>query len=1037
MLLATSKSLVPRQKTSLLDKYKNLGTFYHHVIKILRRKKTPFSIFVFTSLVFIHYNRIIPGGIMKSVSLFSILFLVAACSQDTSRSKMGHNDQVMYDLQTEISKLSDSTDANDMQRAAYLDKMMHEKRTAKTLVSANIDKLRQSMKGHSDLYIFEGKYKVLVIPVQFKDVKFDNPEFYPTDLGANAPIQDYLFGNNPDSMTSFYKHTSFGKFTLTGEVAPIITVDKNMVEYGEAIFGSNDKNARGLVVDTLQKLKDTGVDSTWWESFDNWDLFDYDQDNHFNEPDGFIDAVILVFAGKAQSSCQRSFDPDGIRPPSSDVPPGPRQEATVECYNRIWPHRWTISVPSTDPRYSVVGPTVEGSVRPSLNGLKLSDSVFALDYNMQAEYSEISTLIHEFGHSLTLPDIYAYKGDNNTGGWDAMSSTATVHPQEFSSYSKLTLGWLRPKLIKQGQNTSAYLGHYNYVPVNQRESGLEYQGPLSVDENAGDEIHTYDITSTTPEFKEPVYRSLAIMTEPSKELEQVITMPVEMQTYSAYSGRFDGTSKSLNLHFKVPMDAKTISFDTIYHIETETNFNSKEPDIRVVTDFDIGGVYINSKLVDELRTISGDDNADSLAETNPACEASRALDLRKKKNADTISESEKEELKNILEICQKPIWVKKSYDVSALAGKDLHLEVRYTTDAGYTEFGIFVDNVKLGDETVSFESQPIVDGGFILLADGKKENFYNQFYLLEFRDPKTEYNIDNQELSYNLDRNIQILWKQSLFLDQDKPLMDRFRMVEMEQQPGVLAWYFNTRYDTRSNTPEFQEGKGYLLVVNPKVQEVLLPEILSSPILLDKDGDYKGDEDADYKAFEKAQRELFGCFAHSRYYEYVEGSLPVCPNEAERDSMLGLSFEGKPLIYRREAFNDILPIHQTDYSFVGEPLRTEPEMRTGLSTFRPASWGSFSPFKLYKAVDGKMVLDQDLTDKTFKSSSTDVFMDSKNALHPKKRFHSDNAVVEKKGLVFKVVEPSSRIEKLYSSKDPDSNINVYRKPQVKILVEWR
>ncbi|MCB0348436.1 MAG: immune inhibitor A [Bdellovibrionales bacterium] len=975
---------------------------------------------------------------MKSLSvLIGVLFFVTACSQSTNRSQLNHNDKVIYDLQSEVSKLSTSNDPKDIERSLYLEKMMNEKRTAKTLVSANVEKMRQSMKGHSDLYVFEGNYKVLVIPVQFKDVKFDNPDFYPQALGAEAPIQEYLFGNNPDSMTSFYKHTSFGKFTLTGEVAPIITVDKNLIEYGEAVFGNNDKNARGLVIDTLQKLKDMGVSSDWWESFDNWDLFDYDQDNHFSEPDGFIDAVILVFAGKAQSSCQRSFDPEGTRPPSDSVPQGPRHDATVECYNRIWPHRWTISVPSSDPRYSVVGPTVEGVARPSLNGFKLSDSVFALDYNMQAEYSEVSTLIHEFGHSLTLPDIYAYRGDNNTGGWDAMSSTATVHPQEFSSYSKLALGWLRPKIIQQGQNTSAYLGHYNYVSQQQRETGLDYSGPSTVDENVGDEIHTYDVVSTTPGFKEPVYRSLAIMTEPSKELEQVIVMPSEMQTYTAYSGRFDGTSKSLNLHFKVPENAKTISFDTIYHIETETNFDSKESQIRVVTDYDIGGVYLNSKLVDELRTISGDSNSDTLAEANPECDTKRALELRGKKIADTITESEKEEFKKVLEICQKPVWVKKSYDVTAYAGKDLHLEVRYTTDAGYTEFGIFVDNVSLGKDVVDFESQPVIDGGFTLLADGKKENFFNQFYLLEFRDPKTDYIIDQQELSYNLDRNIEILWKQSMFIDKGASLMERFRMVEMEQQPGVLAWYFNTKYDTRSNIPEFQEGKGYLLVVNPRVQEVLLPDVLSSPILLDADGDYKGDKDSDYKAFEKAQRELFGCFAHSRYYEYVEGALPICPDEAERDSMLGLSFEGKPLIYRREAFNDILPIHQTSYSFVGEPLRTEPEMRTGLSTFRPASWGDFSPFKIYKADKGKMVLDQELTSKAFKSPSTDVFMDAKNALHPKERFRADNVLVEKKGLVFKVVDPSPRIEKLYNSKTPDSNDNIYRKPQVKVLVEWR
>jgi hypothetical protein len=297
----------------------------------------------------------------------------------------------------------------------------------------------------------------------------------------------------------------------------------------------------------------------------------------------------------------------------------------------------------------------------------------------------------------------------------------------------------------------------------------------------------------------------------------------------------------------------------------------------------------------------------------------------------------------------------------------------------------------------------------------------------------TDYNT-----SYNLDRNISILWKQSMFLDQPGSLMDRFRMVEMDQQPGVVAWYFNTKFDTRSNNPVVQGGKGYLLVVNPKVREVILPEVLANPEIRDADGDYKGDENPEYKAFEKAQRELFGCFAHSNYYTYVEGVRPNCPDESERDSMLGLRFEGKSMIYRRQAFNDILPIEQGDYEFVGEPLRTEPEMRTGISTFRPSSWGNFSPFKIYKAEGNQMVPDTVLSDRAFKAESIDTFMDAANQLHPKPRFHGDNVVVEKKGLNFKILDPSPRIGNLYNNtENPDTNNYVLRKPKVKVLVEWR
>ena len=40
-------------------------------------------------------------------------------------------------------------------------------------------------------------------------------------------------------------------------------------------------------------------------------------------------------------------------------------------------------------------------------GAALSPALWALDYNMQSEYTEVSTFVHEFGHSLGLPDVYA------------------------------------------------------------------------------------------------------------------------------------------------------------------------------------------------------------------------------------------------------------------------------------------------------------------------------------------------------------------------------------------------------------------------------------------------------------------------------------------------------------------------------------------------------------------------------------------------------------------------------------------------------
>lgn len=961
-----------------------------------------------------------------------LLTLLTACSTEKKDGPYQNQDKKIADLQKELEIANKN---RDLERQAYLEKQMHEKRKAKSLVSSNTMIFKNLMDGHTSLYSFEGSYKILVIPVQFSDTNFDNPGFYATKLGETSAATDYLFGNNPNSMTTYYKHQSYGKFHLSGEVAPIVTVDKPLVEYGEAVSGANDINARALVVDALQKIKDMGANDQWWESFDNWDLNDYDNDQHFYEPDGFIDAVVLVFAGKAQSNCQRSFDPNGDRPASADVPPGPRQAAAVECFNRIWPHRWSIALSPTDPRYSRVGPNVEGVLRPSMNGFKLTDKVFALDYNMQAEYSALSTLIHEFGHSLSLPDIYAYSGDNNTGAWEVMSSTSTLKPQEMSTFSKMSLGWLKPKVIEQGKTTSAYLGSINYVTNLQREEEELYTGPVSVKENFKDKIHDYSVISTVPDFGEPVYRSIAVLTDPSKEEERIIEPIPEAGAYTAYSGRFDGSSKSIKINLTIPENAtsKTLSFDTIYHIETETNFNSNEENIRVVTDYDIGGVYINGELKEELRIISGDTNNNTLADLNAACNEANVLSLRLKKIQGTITEQEAENLKTETAVCQKPIWIKKTYDLSAYSG-EVELEVRYVTDAGYTEFGIFVDNITLADTKIDFENQPNIKGGFTLIKDGVKINQFNQFYLMEYRDPTDTFS--NESLNY--DQNIHMGQKQSFFFESEDSLVNRFRMVEMNFQPGVLVWYYNAKFDRRSNTPEKNDGKGYLLVVNPKVRELMLPGSLSKPELLDADGDYLGEGNAVYKTFEKEQREEFGCFAHSQYYNYIEGSLPLCKNENERDLLKSASFLGSPLIYRREAFNDVLPINQYNYHFVGEPLRTAPEMRTAISTFRPSTWPAYKPFKVFKLNEKmQLVLDEESTKSSFNAESIDTFKDSENQMHPKERFKADNVVVEKTGFQFKVVEPSARILKKYTSKDANSNSSQLRKPKVKVLVDWQ
>lgn len=885
--------------------------------------------------------------------------------------------------------------------------------------------LIKSLDGHTKLYQFNGRYKIMVIPVQFKDAQMVDADFF------EHKAQDYIFGDNANSMTTYYKHASLGQFQLEGEVTPIVTVDKDLAFYGEAVSGSSDRNARALVVEALEKLKEIKTDKKWWLSFDNWDINDYDSDKNFHEPDGFVDAVVLIYAGKSQASCQRSFDPKGTRPSSAEVPAGPRHDAAVECFNRLWPHRWAISLSEDDPRYTSKGPVIEGQQRHSLNGLKINDELFALDYNMQSEFSDLSTFMHEFGHSLTLPDIYSNGEGNSTGGWELMSQNASLQAQEFSSYSKLSLGWLSPKVIKQGETTSAYIGNYNYVTETQRLDLGSYDGPLADQDGVS-------ILSNVPEYGEEVYRSLVVLTDPSKEERVVVEYPEHVGHKAAYSGKFDGNSKAISLKLKVPSDGDaTLSFDTIYHIETETNFDSSEEEIKVVTDFDIGRVMVNDEILESLRLVSGDQNYDSLAEANPKCEALEVLRLRSKKIQGGLSAEEKTVFDEKTALCQKPIWVKKSYDLSKFKGQEVDFQIVYTTDAGYTEFGIVVDNIKLGDQLINFEDAPNIAGGFTILDDGKEILNFNQFYLMEYRTPGESYKIGDHELSFNMDNNIEE-GVQSFFLEKDTSLVDRFRMVQFQYRPGLLVWYFNSKYDRRSNDATAQEGKGYLLVLNSKVQEVKLPGLMSEERFFDENGHYLDeDEDPTFKSFLKGQRDLFACYAYTDYSTYINGERPEGCQDELRDHLQNVTFEGKKLRYRRERFNEFLPYARYATVPVDQTYRNYAGMRTGLSTFNPKEAGDFAPFKVFKEVDGQMVLDQELTQSAQKFEAVSEFKDSENHLAATKRFQGDSVVVEKTGLNFKVVSPSSRVIDQYSQEvSADDNAHWFRRPRVKVYFSW-
>lgn len=963
------------------------------------------------------------------------------------------NDQALGGLanliaqkQSELHNLKEEGPSRDslLKQIQELKQKLNAKRMANSLSRANQSKLAEGMKPNTSFYSLKGKYKILVIPVQFTDIKFDRPDYLQTDKNGRNPLQESLFGSGANTLRTYYQHQSFGTLDVDGVIAPIVNVSKKLEEYGEAVVGENDKDAQKLVVEALLGVIQKETSSDWWQQFDQWDLQDYDGDGNHYESDGFIDAVVLVYAGKPQSSCQRIFDPNGEKPASKNFPEGPRKKAAVECFNRLWPHRSAIQLAADDPNHKELGPVVEGIKRPSLNGLKITDQIYALDYNMQSEYSDIATFIHEFGHSLTLPDVYATSSaENSTGEWEVMSSTATPYAQELSSWGRLTLGWLSPKIVNPSQHlSSVYLGAMNYLDPERRQDVLGSTSPDYVTEKVDGAEHIYDILSVVPGSDEPVYRSAIVPMPSSQEAIKIMNYREENGQFAVYSGKYDGSSRAIKIKLDVPSQGSAeLKLDTVYAIETGTNFDSIEPEIKITTDYDLATVNIDGKEIDRWRLLSGDLNKDSLVEQNPKCEVDRVKELRLKVYGKSASDVESEEFKQKLGVCRIPAWVTNTYDLSAHRGKNIELEIRYTTDPGYTELGVFVDNIVLGGRKIDFESteQQAQSGAFMVIKDGVQNLSHNQFYIFEYRDPLKDFVSTSAGKALNFDRNIYV-GVQGLFLDEGKNSLDKFRVIEGRYQPGVVVWYYNSKYDERSNNPITDNGKGFLLVLNANKKELMLPSVWNKAEWLDTDGYYFDlKKDSPFKNYVEKQRSEYVCFSHTEYYKYLEGVEADCSKHSDTmNALKQLKRDDKSLIYSREFINEVHPLDYDKYFWINRPYSNSAAVYTALSTFRSEEEEAFIPFNTYK-VDtktGGLVIDEEISKQVTRYAAVSSFSDLKHVMPKRKSRWGDNVNVEKKGFSFEVVNPAKHVVNRYSNVENSQRDDfAERRPRVKIYFQ--
>lgn len=732
-------------------------------------------------------------------------------------------------------------------------------------------------------------HQQLVILVEFADRTLDR---YADKDDQGERLQDYyqerLFDDDyeeRDTLSHYYATQSLGQYHVTGKVLLPVRVSKSRADYGMPIRPEggdwrNDAAPDALAVEALE-LAVANNPKMDWSAFDRWDPTDFDGDGILGESDGYLDHLVIVFAGGGQSSCQLlNKIGDTLNPNAAPDAIGQLDDRAKECAERIWPHRSMLKMNEGQ------GPQVEGWTN-GMGGVRLTDSMWARDYNMQSEYTDISTFIHEFGHSIGLPDIYSRTSSNSTGSWEVMSGTTSPSPQNLSAWSRLMLGWLQPIVVlppefggKKVQ--SAYL----------RTLDDEPRGPKS----------------ETADRDQALARSVMVVLPPKKQKLVLVDLPKKSGEMALYSGQGNELERAAELRLDLTgvespkaKDA-LLSFDAWWDIEGGWDFAYLETSLdegrswtrRTPTDrkyMPAKHGHDGKETLPGFTGYSGDFDGDGKNESNRKCNP---------KSKVAYGEDKAGQGKDP---CTVPSWVRVAFDLSDLAGRQARVRLRYYTDMAAVQRGILIDNVRLPMAGIDEDFEERASAAWRMdgfsKSPGEHELLVPHFYLLEYRDPYAK------PAPYRYDT--------ALAKDSYSTLQmpdGELRLVQFKPRPGVVAWYYNGAYAWSENDPAGNgPGKGYLLALDANPNEHRLPGwetyFRGSSEAFDSHYDVKAE--AAQKAIEPAYLDGV-CFARNQPYwpkDFQSQLASRCKGETAGSASLTIG--GKPLVYSYEVINELLP----------------------------------------------------------------------------------------------------------------------------------
>jgi len=265
----------------------------------------------------------------------------------------------------------------------------------------------------------EKTVKILAVLVDFPDLPYNDNRLTNSDTNMyysdypTSHYQDLVFSHtgyvgpssqNLMSAYQYYQQESGGTLIMEGQAYGWVRANSNAATYGG---NDPDDNDNDIDVPTLVKeavTKAVQENSINLADYDHEDQYDIDGDGNVNEPDGYIDHVMIFHASMGEEAGGGVLGDDAI-----------------------WSHRFFVDASSGG--YDVPG---------------TSHKLYG--YTIEPIDSAVGVVVHEFGHDLGLRDEYDTHPDSEHGSpvgyWSLMASgswtgsPAGTNPTGFSPLAR-------------------------------------------------------------------------------------------------------------------------------------------------------------------------------------------------------------------------------------------------------------------------------------------------------------------------------------------------------------------------------------------------------------------------------------------------------------------------------------------------------------------------------------------------------------------------------------------------------------------------